>query len=104
VAVKEATDPLYNPGGEPLELESVEQAGIVDSIKGSFDIELQEAHHSPVAPGCMCSIDNKFDSEVCRTFRAVTHLCFREESLGLCHSCDVLADHCLNNLSHGVKE
>ena len=38
VVVEEATDLLDYLGGEPLELEGVEEAGVVYSIKGSLNI------------------------------------------------------------------
>ena len=72
---------------------------MVDGIKSPFDIKLQETRYGPIAPGCMCSINYEFDGKVSGPFRAVTYLCFREESLGLCCSGDALADRCLKDLS-----
>jgi hypothetical protein len=73
--------------------------GIIDSIKSPFDIKLQETYYSPIVLGYIYSINYEFEDKVSRLFRAVTYLCFREESLGLCYSSNMLADHYLKDLS-----
>ena len=77
---------------------------MVDCVKCPFDIELQEARYYAVAPCYVRSIDDQLDSEVCRAFRTIAHLGFREESLGLRRGGDSLAYHCLKDLAHCVKE
>jgi hypothetical protein len=80
-------------------MEGIEQAGMVDGIKSTFDIDLQETRYGPIAPGYIHSINDQFNGQVSRTFRAVTYLRFREESLGLCRGGNTLADHRLEVLS-----
>jgi hypothetical protein len=40
VVIEEAVDPLDYLGGEPLELEGVEEVGVVYYIEGSLNIQL----------------------------------------------------------------
>jgi hypothetical protein len=77
---------------------------VVDCIKGSFDVELQETRYYAVAPCYVYSVDNQLDSEVCRALRTVAHLGFWEESLGLHYGGDSLAYHCLEDLAYSIKE
>jgi hypothetical protein len=77
---------------------------VVDCVKGSFNVELQETRYCAVAPCYVRSVDDQLDGEVCRALRTVAHLGFREESLGLRCGGDSLAYHCLEDLAYSIKE
>ena len=77
---------------------------MVDCVKGSFDVELQETRYCAVALYYVRSVDDQLDSEVCRALRTVTYLGFWEESLGLCYGGDSLAYYCLEDLAYSIKE
>jgi hypothetical protein len=49
---------------------------MVDCIKGSFDVELQETHYYTVALYYIYSVDDQLDSKVYRALRTVAYLGF----------------------------
>jgi hypothetical protein len=77
---------------------------VVDCVKGSFDVELQETRYYTVALCYIYSVNDQLDSEVCRALRTVAYLGFWEESLGLYCSSNSLAYHCLEDLAYSIKE
>jgi hypothetical protein len=49
---------------------------VVNCIKGSFDIELQETRYYAMALYYIYSVDDQLDSKVYRALRTVAHLGF----------------------------
>jgi hypothetical protein len=55
---EEAADPPDSPQGETLVLEGVQEACVIYSVKGSFNVKLKQGRNGSVAPGSVCSIHN----------------------------------------------